>query len=141
MKCAGTTMAKPPADDSAPIAPFCPHSRKRARKSGPVKDAASPAGDSRASARSGLTAGTTKQARATTRAGASVGLLAQECRDVEHVDPRMAHGLDGHVAAAANRGRLVELLVVDGALGVVGPRAGDDLHHGLALRGGAAQAR
>ena len=53
----------------------------------------------------------------------------------------MPHRLDRHVAPAADRGRLVELLVVDRpAHGVVGAGARDDLHDRLlALRGRAAQ--
>src|SRR5258706_14002659 len=117
MKCAGTTMATPPADESAPIAPFCPIHENGPGNPGPRRMALRPRETRGRALLPGLTAGTTKRARATTRAGASVGLLAQERRDVEHVDPRMAHGLDGHVAAAANRGRLVELLVVGRALG------------------------
>src|SRR3954470_13603661 len=44
----------------------------------------------------------------------SVRLLAQERRDIEHVHARLPHRVDGDVAAAADRGGLVELLVVHG---------------------------
>src|SRR5665213_3163930 len=71
---------------------------------------------------------------------ASVGLLAQESRNVEHVHAGMPHRLDRHVAPPADRGGLVELLVVHRGARVIGPGARHHLHHRLALRRGTSQA-